>query len=181
MNTLNFLKIALKDHKVAAISESSSWAVHRVVELLPKDTRYAVEYGPGTGVMTRRILRGLPEDGKLVAIELNKELFHALGKIKDLRFEPVLDDVLDWTKRSSDEKADSVDAVISTIPFSFLNARERNILIERTFRMLRPGGRFITCQFSLLVFPLIRRYFRKAKFSIEVRNFPPYFVMWGEK
>ncbi|OGZ94545.1 MAG: hypothetical protein A2131_00830 [Candidatus Sungbacteria bacterium GWC2_49_10] len=181
MNTLNFLKIALKDHKVAAISESSSWAVDRVVELLPKDTRYAVEYGPGTGVMTRRILRGLPEDGKLVAIELNKELFHALGKIKDLRFEPVLDDVLDWTKRSSDEKADSVDAVISTIPFSFLNARERNILIERTFRMLRPGGRFITCQFSLLVFPLIRRYFRKAKFSIEVRNFPPYFVMWGEK
>ena len=181
MNTLNFFKIALKDHKVAAISESSSWAVDRVVELLPKDTRYAVEYGPGTGVMTRRILRGLPEDGKLVAIELNKELFHALGKIKDLRFEPVLDDVLDWTKRSSDEKADSVDAVISTIPFSFLNARERNILIERTFRMLRPGGRFITCQFSLLVFPLIRRYFRKAKFSIEVRNFPPYFVMWGEK
>ncbi len=181
MNTLNFLKIALKDHKVAAISESSSWAARRAVELLPKDTRYAVEYGPGTGVMTRRILRGLPEDGKLTAIELNKELFHALGNIHDSRFEPVLDDVVDWTKRFADEKADSIDAVISTIPFSFLNARERTMLIERTFRMLRPGGRFITCQFSLLVFPLIRRYFRKAKFNVEVRNFPPYFIMWGEK
>ncbi|OGZ95004.1 MAG: hypothetical protein A2847_02965 [Candidatus Sungbacteria bacterium RIFCSPHIGHO2_01_FULL_50_25] len=181
MNTLNFLKIALKDHKVAAISESSSWAVDRVAELLPEDTRALVEYGPGTGVITRRILRVLPDDGKLIAIELNEDLFHALGKIKDVRFEPVLGDVLDWTKRFTDEKADSVDAVVSTIPFSFLNARERAILIERTFRMIRPGGRFVTCQFSLLVFPLIRRYFKKAKFSVEVRNFPPYFVMWGEK
>lgn len=181
MNTLNFLKIALKDHKVAAISESSLWAVRRVIELLPKNIRYAIEYGPGTGVMTRRILRALPEDGKLTAIELNEELFRALGHIRDSRFEAVLGDVLDWTKRSSNEKADSIDAVVSTIPFSFLNARERRTLIERTAHMLRPGGRFITCQFSLLVFPLIRRYFRKAKFSIEVRNFPPYFIMWGEK
>src|SRR3989344_9130571 len=106
MNTLNFLKIALKDHKVAAISKSSSWAVDRVEELLPKDTRFAVEYGPGTGVITRRILRVLPDDGRIVAIELNKELFGALGHIHDSRFEPVSDDVLDWTKRFVDEKTD---------------------------------------------------------------------------
>ena len=181
MNTLNFLKIALKDPKVAAISESSSWAVDRVEELLPKDTRFAVEYGPGTGVITRRILRVLPDDGKLVGIELNKELSGALGNIRDVRFELVQGDVLDWSQSSLDREIHLVDAVVSTIPFSFLSARERRMLIERTARMLRPGGRFITCQFSLLVFPLIRRYFRKAKCSIEVRNFPPYFVMWGEK
>lgn len=181
MNAFDFLKIALKDHKVAALSESSPWVVERISDLLPRGTGHIVEYGPGSGVITRRILTMLPQEGKLVAVELNNDFYEILSDIKDPRLVPVNGDVMDVTKDFSHFGDAGADAVISTIPFSFLNSCERSELIRRTARMLRPGGRFITGQYSLLVLPLIRRYFQKSKFTVELRNFPPFFVMWGEK
>ncbi len=181
MNALDFLKIALKDHKVAALSESSQWVVERISDFLPDGARHIVEYGPGSGVITRRILNIMPREGKLIAVELNNDFYQMLSEIKDSRLTPVKGDVMDVTKDFSHFGDAGADAVISTIPFSFLNSRERSELIRRTARMLRPGGRFITGQYSFLIFPLIRRYFQKSKFTVELRNFPPFFVMWGEK
>lgn len=182
MSKVHFLRTALKDYKVAAVTPSSSFVVKKVLKNLPHQCSYIVEYGAGDGVITKALLKHMPKDGKLVAIEMSPHFIPKLKKIHDPRLHIVQGDVLKVCRDFSKLKLPRVDAVVSGIPFSFFNSKERHLVARQTLQMLSEHGRFILYQFSPLMIAYLKDYFeKKIKLSVEVRNFPPYFIIVAEK
>ena len=183
MSKLNFLKTALEDYRVGALTPSSSFVVKRILKKLPHHSRACIiEYGAGDGIITKALLEYLPANGKLIAIETNPHFIAVLKKIHDPRLEIMHEDVLKISKKLSALKLSRIDAVISGVPFSFFSSNERHEIVKRTFKGLSNHGRFILYQVSPLMFPYLKKYFKKKiDLSIEMRNFPPYFIMTAEK
>ncbi|MDP3696810.1 MAG: rRNA adenine N-6-methyltransferase family protein [Candidatus Taylorbacteria bacterium] len=182
MRSIDFIKIALKDYKtIGAVTLSSKYAVRRIIKQLKPNHKYIVEYGAGNGVITREILKVIPSDGKVVAIELNNHLFKKLLEIKDRRLLSLHKNVVDVSRDFSSLGLPKIDAVISGIPFSFLKSLERKEVIKNTYAGLTDGGQFIVYQTSLLLLPLLKKFFKKTSYRLELRNIPPYFIMIGEK
>ena len=183
MSKVHFLKTALKDYKVGAFTPSSNFVVKQILKKLPHHSRTCiVEYGAGDGVITKALLEHMPRDGRLVAIEMNPRFIASLKKIHDSRLEVIHGDVLKVCRGLSNLNLPRIDAVISGIPFSFLHSSERHLVAQRTFEELSEHGRFILYQISPLMLPYLKRYFKKKiDLSLEVRNFPPYFIMTAEK
>src|SRR3989344_3872955 len=182
MKHSKFLKIATKEFKeVGAVMPSSKHAIRAILKHLKPEYKYIIEYGAGSGTITREILKALPSDGKILAVELNKKLFEELSKIKDSRLKVTNDNAVDVSKNLGVLDWPRIDAVISGIPFSFLKSPERKEIIKNTHDFLSLGGRFIVYQISLLALPLLKKSFKKIKKYFELRNIPPYFIMVGEK
>lgn len=181
MDALKFIKVALRDYKVGAIMASSRYTVKQVVRELNPKHKYIIEYGAGDGVITKAILKILPFDGKLVAVELNHDLLRELRKIKDHRLIVADEDVTKLSKNFSQLNLPRIDAVISGIPFTFLKPNKRKALIANTYSALAQGGVFIVYQASPLIFPLLKKRFVNVQLRFEPRNLPPYFIMRAEK
>ncbi|OGM98715.1 MAG: hypothetical protein A2817_02335 [Candidatus Yanofskybacteria bacterium RIFCSPHIGHO2_01_FULL_39_8b] len=182
MRLIDFIKIAVKDYKkVGAVTITSRHTVKRVLKGLKPEYKYIVEYGAGNGVITQEILKTISSDGKMIAIELNSRLFKELSKINDKRLKLIHGNVIEKSRDFSRFSLPRVDAVISTLPLSLLNKAERKELINNTYNGLADGGRVIVCQYSLIILPAFRKIFKKVKYSLEIRNLPPYFIIIGEK
>lgn len=181
MTGIEFLKTALRDHRIGAITKSSPQTIARVVGAIPRSCAYLVEYGPGDGTVTRAILDRLPRDGRLVAIERNVTLFNALRGLQDPRLSVVHGDILDIAPRLHELPIPRIDVVVSCVPCTLLQLDERERLVRETHRALAPGGAFIMYQYSRLMAPLLRQYFGNVRFSFAPLNLPPYFVMTAVK
>ena len=79
------MKVALlSDKNTGTIFRSSSYVVNGVLEIINnKPLRQIIEYGPGDGVLTCELLKCLPPDGKLLAVEIDP------GFLKDAPMERV--------------------------------------------------------------------------------------------
>lgn len=174
---LSYIAAFMKDKGVSSIMPSSKYITRRVLKAMNlSKVGTVVEYGPAEGVITRKILDCLADDGVLVAIELNKNFAGSLRKIGDPRLKVVQGDVQDVGKIMEDLGIPGADAIVSGIPFSFFNPRERHLLLEKTLGLLNDGGRFVAYQFTTHLISLLKCYFRKVDTQLEVRNLPPHFV-----
>lgn len=181
MNGISFLKTALGDYRVGAVTRSSSFVVQALLRALPPNVQHVVEYGSGDGVVTTELLRALPSDGRVVGIEQNAELVAELRRIADLRFSVMHGDVFAALRNPRTIGLPRIDAVISAVPCTFLSTPQREEYVRLTHVALAPNGRFIVYQYSRLMLPILRRYFRRVEISYVPLNFPPYFVMTAEK
>jgi len=178
---IDFLKTALKDFKVGAITASSKYAARRIVKEIPPTCQSIVEYGAGDGIITKKILEKLPANGKIIAIELNPGFVSQLKEIKDLRLEVAEGDVSVFSQNLANSDSPRIEAVISGIPFTFFKPRIREQIIRATYDLLAPGGIFIVYQYSTFILPELKKYFPEIKTIFEPRNLPPYFIMKARK
>lgn len=181
MTKFDFLKTALCDYKVGAFLPSSRYSLNRVLEELGHECTYVVEYGPGDGVSTRAILEQVLPAGRMVVIESNPAFVPELKAIDDSRLEIIQGDVCILSGNLGGLGLPRIDAVISSIPFSFLSLTVRAAIVRHTFYALAPGGKFIVYQYSPLVVHYLKQYFSTVHIRFEPRNIPPYFIMTGEK
>jgi phospholipid N-methyltransferase len=140
--------------------------------------------GPGTGSITSRIDRCLRPQSLYVGIETNKKLCDDMA----IRFPH-----LHFVNRSAIEieailqslNIESVDAILSGIPWASLPAGLQPQILDGAVRSLRPGGVFVTFAYvSGLLLPAAQTLRRqlKARFAnvqtsrIIWNNFPPAFT-----
>jgi phospholipid N-methyltransferase len=181
MINLDFIKTALEDYKVGALTQSSRYAIQRIIENLPVHPKCIIEYGPGDGITTEKLLEHLHPEGTLIAVESNKSFTEKLEQISDKRLIIVHDDATHISAKIREFAPHGADAVVSGIPFSFIEKADRETIVKNTERGLRPGGVFIVYQYSTLLAPLLKHYFKKVGISFEPRNIPPYFIMKAVK
>lgn len=181
MNKLKFLTTFFKDYRIGAFSPSSKHVAQRITSEIRSEYRNLVEYGPGEGVVTRGLLRSLPVEGRVVAIETNRDFVESLRIIGDSRLTVISGDVGSVISNPDGINLPSVDVVVSGIPFSFIKPAARERVIKQTHDLLSERGRFIVYQHSRLVEPILKKYFRTVRRYYEIRNFLPYFVMVAEK
>jgi phospholipid N-methyltransferase len=179
----SYFKAFIDDKGVASVTPSSRFIVDRVLKAMDvRSASVVIEYGAAGGVITRRILEQMPKDGKLIAIELNDELYETLTKdLKDPRLIAVHGDVRDVAAIAHRHGVSQADVIVSGIPFAFLSGRGRHELLKATHDLLSPSGRFIAYQVTTHLIGLLEEYFRKVKTQFEIRNIPPHFVFAAYK
>ncbi len=180
-NPFSYIEAFLKDPKVASIAPSTKFVIRRVIARMERSAKVVIEYGPAEGVITREILKRLPVDGILVAVELNEDFTASLSKLEDPRLKVIRGSVTEIDELVAPLSLPPADAIVSGIPFSFLKPVERHALLHKTADLLKPGGRFIAYQFTTHLVPLMKYHFDDVDIDFEPRNLPPHFIFTGTK
>ena len=152
--------------------------------------RGAVELGPGTGVITREILRSLPETAGFAAIELDPELCKIFAaEFPDVKLCNRSAEDLPEIVRAIPELT-HVDAVLSGLPWAAFPADLQERILSAVVETLSEGGYFTTFAYlqGLLLPAGIRfrrrlhTYFSEVKISRVVwRNMPPAIIYRCQK
>lgn len=143
-----------------------------------------VELGPGTGTITGKIASRIRPEAAFLAIELNPVFVRRLAAQI-----PLVHVIHDSAERLGEilleRDVESVDAVISSLPWSLFSQERQEGLLRAVAQSLRPGGTFATTAYLPgLSFPaarrfreLLERHFPSVQRSALVwRNLPPAFV-----
>lgn len=161
-------------HLAKVMVESVDWSKAKAV----------LEYGPGTGVFTEAILAQKTADCQFAAIERSPDFVRAVQqRCPTARvFEDSIENVEAICKQ---EGIESVDAVLSGIPWAIFPEVMQKSLLEPMLRVLKPGGHFATFTYvqsaasppGIRFRKLLNEYFTDVqRSSIVWRNFPPAFV-----
>ena len=143
-----------------------------------------VELGPGTGVITREILRRLSPETTFLAIELDKALCMDLRRnFPELRL--CNDSAARLEAILQEEQLERIDVIVSGLPWAIFPETLQQEILENVLASLRPGGCFTTFAYLQgLMLPAGRRFrkrlceiFDKVETTPVVwRNLPPAFV-----
>ena len=117
-----------------AIAETSRQVEIEICKYIPKeDGKIIVEFGMGHGNITREILNTISPTSKLYAFEVNKSFCkHVSETISDSRLVIINDGAQNVKKHLKDD----VDAVISSIPFSFFSKEKGLGIIQDAYELL---------------------------------------------
>ena len=163
-----------KPQQVGSVIPSSRFLERRLVALSgARHARLLVELGPGTGGTTRALLRALPADAKLLAIELEPRFAAILRQMNDPRlivFEGSAEQIAEALHAPG---LGAPDAVISGIPFSTMDAALGRRIARGIYEALGSQGRFIAYQVRGKVHDVARPFFGRAQIDVELRNIPP--------
>jgi phospholipid N-methyltransferase len=175
------IKEFLKDKKVGAVASSSKNVVLKIVnELDFEKAEVIVEYGPGKGTITTQLLNGMKENTTLFVFETNQQFINGLMSINDKRLVIINEDAEDaQTILKNRYKIEKVDYVISTIPFTFLDKRKRKRVITKTYDLLKENGKFITYQYTGLIYELLKQTFKQTQRIVALINIPPAILFIG--
>jgi phospholipid N-methyltransferase len=174
MSTLTYLKNFIRDKNVASVTPTSTFGVKKVCEKIDfRKRNVIVEFGPGTGVFTKYLLKKMGRDSKLILIELNKNFVNILNRIRDQRifiYNDTAAHILDILEASKEVCADYI---ISGIPFSFISFSDKQNILHNTYQALRSGGKFLVYQHSNHLKEQLRNNFDVIRTEYEIRNIPP--------
>jgi phospholipid N-methyltransferase len=168
---------------VGSIIPSSASTIDKMLAPVNWDgCKLFVEYGPGVGTFCRPVLDRLPRGGELVVIDTNPLFIDYLKRtINDSRFHAILgsaENVEDIVRSLGHEQADYV---LSGLPFSTLPDGVGPAIVAATHRVIRPGGAFLTYQFSTVARDLTARHFERVDTGMTWLNVPPCLLAWGWK
>jgi phospholipid N-methyltransferase len=166
---------------VGSIIPSSDHTIRKMLAPVKWDEcKVFVEYGPGVGTFCQPVLDRLPRDGILVVIDTNPLFIDYLKRtIGDSRFHPVLGSAADVEEILKALGHDKADYVLSGLPFSTLPEGVGPAIAEATHRVVRPGGAFLTYQFSTTARDLTARHFKQVDTGFAWWNIPPCLLAWG--
>jgi phosphatidylethanolamine/phosphatidyl-N-methylethanolamine N-methyltransferase len=134
--------------QVGSVIPSSAMLERRLVRHAGiAQARSVVELGPGTGGTTAALLRAMPADGRLLAIELDPR-FHryVAAALHDPRLALELASAEQIAELLAARGMDPPDAIVSGIPFSTMPPEVSRRIAGLVAQVLRPGGRFVAYQ-----------------------------------
>ncbi|NBB25146.1 methyltransferase [Porphyrobacter sp. SLTP] len=168
---------------VGSIIPSSGYTIRKM--LAPVDwerCQLFVEYGPGVGTFCRPVLDQLRRDGTLLVIDTNKLFIDYLNRtITDSRFIAVHGSAEDVEAIIRAHGHDHADYILSGLPFSTLPEGLGPRIAAATHRAIRPGGAFLTYQFSKAAHNLTAQHFDRVDSGFELLNILPCRLAWGWK
>jgi phospholipid N-methyltransferase len=160
---------------LGSIVPSSRYLVRRVLDPIEWDrARVLVEYGPGVGTMTGRMLARMHPDARLIVFETNPAFVRYLRRsFPDSRLHVVEGSAAEATDVVRSLGAERADYVVSGIPYSTIPNPTREAILQGTRRLLDPHGLFLVYQFTRAVLPDLRRIFGSVQEAFEPRNVLP--------
>jgi phospholipid N-methyltransferase len=142
--TARFFQKGLQDFDTTAnVIASSRWLVEAMLAAIPSDAKLVVEFGPGTGTLTRAILAKLGPHAKLYAIELDAALLEGCTKaIGDPRLIGVHGSAADAVQLLGPSVVHSADAVISSLGLSLMDEETRRAIMLAAQALCAPQAAF---------------------------------------
>lgn len=175
-----FLKNA---KQIGSIWPDSRWCIQALLKRLPLETaEIIVEWGGGSGAVTRSILKRLSPKGRLICFELNPECLAQLETIKDPRLTLVHENFLQTREALTKLGIDRIDGLVSTLPASLIPCFvEVSASIAHKILKLESGRfvQYVYASASLIGFNLgkqLSHYYPFRKHQWVFRNLPPAIV-----
>lgn len=147
-----------------------------------KNAQAVIEFGPGTGVVTKEILSRIPEGCKFFAIEINAKLAEATHKKTGAKV--YVDSCANVAQYMYENNMATCDAIVCTIPWALLKPEETTHILDAVMAALPKGGRFVTVGLihgknspggRRLLKALKARFSSTEKSKTIWNNFPPAF------
>ena len=171
-----FLKNIQQTGAIAPDSEAVVTAFCNSVPCDPK--RVIVEYGPGTGTISREIINRKHAETTLICFEKNIALYESLRRsISEKNVFLVNEDAFDSPTVLSERfnlDFNSVDCLISSLPNTFLDYNR--LITDKIHPLLKENGFLVTYQYVTSKFKSrgLKRALGKCFQNIEKRN-----VLWN--
>lgn len=191
MGIATFASQALEDFQsTAAIAPSSRFLAEAMVEPLAVGrARTVVELGPGTGVMTRELLRQLPFNARLLAFEVSPRFVRYLREeIRDPRLEVIPVSAANLVEELGKRGIGRADAVLSSLGCSLMPEKVVRDVLDAASQVIGNHGVFTQFQYVhrmriengrptyFDVAPWLNQHFQLVNRRMIVRNLPPAFV-----
>ena len=179
---LIFKRFLRNPGQIGAIAASSPALCRELVTWLEVDKADAVaELGPGTGVVSREVIRQKSDNTKFFAVELDPEICNVLRQtMPELKLFNA--NACDLVELCRQENIAELDAVVCGLPWAAFPEDLQRAILSAVLKSLAPGGKFTTFAYLQgLILPAGRR-FRKLleeHFSsvttspVVWRNLPP--------
>ncbi|MCH5137575.1 class I SAM-dependent methyltransferase [Clostridium thailandense] len=180
MDWILFLKqYVKKPTTVGALLPSSEHLAEKMIENINfKQANCIVEYGPGTGVFTEKLVKNRISGTKIILIEYNLNFYKILvNKYRNEKDIYIINDSAEnidiYLKTHNLSK---VDYIVSGLPFASLSKEVSRNILNTTRTVLNKDGKFITFQYTLLKKSFINQFFSKISIKRELLNLPPAYV-----
>lgn len=175
----SFLQTFLRQKgMVGSMLPSSNFLAEKMLsEVDFSTTQLIVEFGPGNGIFTKKILQRMRPDAKLIVYELNETFFNNLeSDIKDPRVTLIhgsAESILAYAKAHN---LGPVDCIISSLPLTNLSDTLIDNILHASNSALKPCGKFIQFQYTPIRYKQLKSVFKSLDMSFTAFNFPPAFV-----
>ncbi|WKY47415.1 rRNA adenine N-6-methyltransferase family protein [Eubacteriaceae bacterium ES3] len=177
---IRFLIEGLKSpRKIGAVAPSSKMlAAEMIKDINFSSAKCIIEYGPGTGVFTEKLIKNKRPETILLVIEQNRSFYKELLK----RYKEIDNLILingsaeNVEKYLHELKIQQADYVVSGLPFASLPKTASDLILQKTRKILKNDGKFITFQYTLLKKSYISTYFTQIDLDRVFFNLPPAFV-----
>jgi len=177
MSRFKFLLEAIKNFReVGTVTRSGKALSEKMTSFISENDKYILELGSGDGAITRRILDRMHPDGKLLAFEINPNLFANLSKIQDSRFFPINDSAENMEKYMIDHKIDIFDSVISAIPYIVLPEILAHKILGLCKKNLKIGNSYMQVHYAKSLTSLYKGVFGNLDTYFVLFNVPPAYV-----
>jgi phospholipid N-methyltransferase len=180
-----FQKQVFKNIKtIGAIAPSSSYLARRMAKHIAttKTDITVIEYGPGTGVVTKAILERLSPKSRLIAIEVQPELAQQLcDTYDDPRLQVLVADAETAHIKLAQLGITKADYIISSLPFGNFSPETIANILTGMNSLLKRSGTYVQFQYIPWRLHAIKDFFEIESISFEIRNLPPAFVIVGSK
>jgi phosphatidylethanolamine/phosphatidyl-N-methylethanolamine N-methyltransferase len=182
-----FIKDLKNTGAVAPCSDNVAKALMKHASL--HDSKTVVELGPGTGVITQRVLENISDDTLFLALDVNPH-FVAQTQKKCPKAYVYLDTAENIKLYLKKHGRDSCDCVISTLPWTLFSKELQEKILSAVMEVLQPGGRFLTVTYTFTsLLPSGKRFrnlLRDTFTSIQRtktiwKNIPPVHVYYCQK
>ena len=150
-----------------------------------RNAKVVLEFGCGNGVITEDIVSNLSSEAIFITFDINK-VFTEIVKEKFPNAIVINDSVENVEKYMKQYCINKVDAIISSLPWTAFNREKQIKLLKIIYRILNPGGVFITYSYvHTFVLPsqirfrkILRKIFKETRISnIVWVNIPPAVVI----
>jgi len=169
LNKIRFTRALLRNPKsVGAVVPSSTQLAEQMVEALPADATVVVEFGGGTGPVTKAVLDSGFAPENLYVFELSEQLYHHLEN----QFPTV--NIIHACASDIVQLDCAVSGIVSSLPLRSLPDSIVNEILTAALQKLRPGGYFVQFTYDLMRYHhLFNQGFRHVSKRLVWANLPP--------
>ena len=174
----SILKQFLRSAKhTGAVAASSRYLAQKMVARANlRDAKIIIELGPGTGAITKYILKNKPADARLLTLEINPEFVRELKK-KYQGATHFLADFLEMKEILKKEGVIKVDAIISGIPFANFSKAEVGRMLDVVSEIMDKDSRFVLFTYVKSKIKTFFSKFDKVSVDFVAANIPPAYVL----
>ncbi len=177
------------DPRVASVRETPPHIARMVASRIPPDSKKVLEFGGGAGAISEEILKWLNPgneetsgEKQLLIFETNAYLRRRmLSRLPGVREKIIGSDMCFASKFVPRE---SVDAIVSGVPYSAMHRKERKAAIADAHVLLKPGGVFIAYQIRDAMYQAMQEIFEAIGMEVIERRIPfvdPKYIFTGRK
>ncbi|MEY3901572.1 MAG: hypothetical protein RL189_878 [Pseudomonadota bacterium] len=162
--------------QIGTIIPSSRFLARKMIACVnAQSAKCIVELGAGTGSITSEMLRQAGAQTRVLIIDVNADAVRLLKERlkQSTNVEIIHADARYLEKILGERGIESVEAIVSSLPFTSLSSEMTDEILATAARVLKADGHFVAFQYTTVLSRKFADFFQIRAKKLEFRNIPP--------